>query len=197
MGNRGLRAAQGVLVLGQSSYQLGALVSDRCPGFGYDLASGTAALVDLVLQLLKASEKLERVGVGQRLINLLRQGRVDEESTLANATGQIPERGDVGLGALKIEPDVGAIAVYECRQFRGEVPLQVVELLAQTLALAGFAHARRSLIADRRPRHLRVTADPARQEVLPKEGEHGPVLELGSEVSARSSEPQLSDAAND
>src|SRR5712692_11045021 len=103
MGNRGLRAAQGVLVLGQSSYQLGALVSDRCPGFGYDLASGTAALVDLVLQLLKASEKLERVGVGQHLINLLRQGRVDEESTLANATGQIPERGDVGLGALKID----------------------------------------------------------------------------------------------
>src|SRR5260370_16524405 len=116
----------------------------------------------------------------------LGKGGVDEESTLANATGQIPERGDVGLGALKVEPDVGATAVYECRQFRGEVPLQVVELLPQALALAGFAHARRGLIADRRPRHLRVTPDPARQEVLPQEGEHGPVIDLGTQVPPRS-----------
>src|SRR5260370_2621179 len=159
MRNRGLRTTHRIFVLGQRSYQLGALVGDRCPGFSHDLACGPAALIDLVLQFLKAGQKLERVGRGQHLMYFLGKGGVDEESTLANATGQIPERGDLGLGALKVEPDVGATAVYVGRQFRGEVPLQGLEFLPQALRLAAVAQASRGPSAYRRPRHTTATTD--------------------------------------
>ena len=92
----------------------------------------------------------------------LRKRGVDEQSALANATGEVPQGGDIGPSTLEVEPNVGAIAAYQCGQFGGNVPLEVVELFSETLPLAALGNAWGSFVAERRPGDLRFGTDPSR-----------------------------------